>query len=99
MELTSTQRKALRGQAHHLKPHVFVGQGGLTPNVLASIEQALDAHELIKVRFVAMQAAKGDLVQAISEDRDCACAGTVGHVAIFFRPHPDVDKRRVKVPQ
>ena len=41
--LTSSQAKHLRGLAHGLKPVVFVGHKGLTPAVLDSVREALDA--------------------------------------------------------
>lgn len=43
------QRIALRSLASSLKPVVWVGKEGFTPNVLAQIEQQLFDHELIKI--------------------------------------------------
>lgn len=51
MKLTKTQLKHLRSLAHDLKPVVWLGQQGLTNNVLAEIESALLHHELIKVKL------------------------------------------------
>ena len=53
----STKQKHLKGLAHPLKPVVMLGNNGLTEGVLAEIEQALEHHELIKVKIA-------------SEDRD-----------------------------
>ena len=50
--LTGYQKKYLRGLAHKLKPVVMVGQKGATPALFKSVEAALMAHELIKIRFV-----------------------------------------------
>ena len=52
MPLNAAQKRFLRSKAHHLKPVVMVGQHGLNENVLNELDIALDAHELIKVRFV-----------------------------------------------
>ena len=48
--LMSFQKKFLKGRAHGLKPVVFLGQKGLTDSVIDSIHQALDTHELIKLK-------------------------------------------------
>jgi len=50
-KLDGYRRKYLRGLAHGLKPVVFIGQKGLTSEVLSSTEKALETHELIKVKF------------------------------------------------
>ena len=48
--LNSARRSELRAQAHRLKPVVLIGDKGLTESVLAEIDRALKAHELIKVK-------------------------------------------------
>jgi len=50
-KLSSVQKKALRKKGYSLKPVVMIGQHGLTDAVLAEIDTALNAHELIKVRI------------------------------------------------
>ena len=37
MSLTSKERAELRADAHHLRPLVQVGQGGIGPTVIASL--------------------------------------------------------------
>ena len=49
--LSNIKKKALKAKAHALKPSVIIGQHGLTEAVLAEIDVALNAHELIKVRI------------------------------------------------
>jgi RNA-binding protein len=98
-ELAGFQRKALRGMAHDLDPAVLVGQAGLSENVLSSIEAALDAHELIKVRFVDHKESKREFTEKIVEACSAHLAGMVGHVAILYRPHPDPQKRRIVLPR
>ena len=50
--LKSYQKKFLRELAHDLKPIVFIGQKGITPTLLDSLNQALSDHELIKIKFI-----------------------------------------------
>ena len=51
-QLTSQQNKYLRSLAHGLKPLVLVGKNGLTAEVIAAVDAALEKHELIKVKFI-----------------------------------------------
>ena len=50
MPLNEPQRKFLRRLGHDHNPIVLVGQGGVSPNVIAELDRALRDHELVKVR-------------------------------------------------
>lgn len=47
--MNSKQRAYLRGLAMKLQPIVTIGKNGITDSVVAELEVALEAHELIKV--------------------------------------------------
>ena len=49
--LSTKQKQFLKGLAHHLSPVVMLGGNGLTEGVLAEIDNALNHHELIKVKI------------------------------------------------
>lgn len=89
--LTSRQRKALRGKAHPLEPIVHVGQQGVTDAVLRSVDAALLAHELIKVRLHEPEDKRGD-ADALADGTASALCGLVGHTVILYRPHPERPK-------
>jgi RNA-binding protein len=97
-ELTGAQKKHLRGLAHHLKPVVQIGRNGLTDPVLESIAQALDAHELIKVRLADPQGRKRELAEEIAGRTDSVQVGLVGNVVTLYRRHPDPEQRRIEIP-
>lgn len=97
MELTSSAKKQLRGLAHSLEAIVRVGKDGVTPGLLAEINQALLDHELIKVKFLDHKEARRELTQTIAEASGAGVAGVVGHVAILYRPHPEAEKRKIRV--
>lgn len=97
-ELTGAQRKHLRGLAHHLKPVVHVGKNGLTETVVESIDQALDDHELIKVKLVDPQGRKRELAEEIADRSGGAWVGLVGKVVTLYRRQPDPEKRKVDLP-
>jgi RNA-binding protein len=98
--LDGFQAKHLRGLAHGLKPLVFVGHRGITPPVIAAVREALDAHELIKVRFLDEKdrEVKAQLAAQIARETESALAGMIGHTAIFYRRHPEPDRRRIQLP-
>jgi RNA-binding protein len=97
--LTGFQRKALRGQAHGLKPLVRIGKQGLTEGALHEIAAALDVHELIKVHGAGTKEEKQDLARRIEEGTGAEAVGQIGHVLILYREQPDPEKRRIAVPE
>ena len=49
--LKSSQRSYLKSHAHHLEPVIHIGKSGLTEGIIHSINIALLAKELIKIKF------------------------------------------------
>jgi RNA-binding protein len=96
----SRQRKYLRGLAHGLKPVVFVGQKGVTAALDKAVNEALDTHELIKIKFVEFKdkALKSAITTQIEADTGATLAGLIGHTAILYRPQKDPAKRRIQLP-
>ena len=99
-KLTSIQAKFLRGLAHALKPVVFVGQKGLTNSLIDSTDEAFQRHELIKVKFIEFKEKeqKKEITAAIENKTNSRMAGMIGHIAIFYRPQDDPDKRKIVLP-
>jgi RNA-binding protein len=89
--LDSTQRRYLRSLAHPLKPVVFVGEGGVSPAVLKALDEALSAHELVKIRL-RQPADKKDAARELARESASALCGVVGHTVVLYRPHPDEPK-------
>ncbi len=52
MELTSKQRAQLRALANGIDPIVIVGKDGLGDNLIAQLNDALEARELVKGRVL-----------------------------------------------
>ena len=84
--LTSSDRKQLKARAHNLEAVVIVGGKGLTEEVVAEIDRALTAHELIKVRVPSLERADREKIFKDMCDRTGAAAvQQVGKVFILFR--------------
>ena len=99
-ELKGSQKKYLRGLAHNLNPSAFVGQKGLTGALIEEIDNALEAAELIKVKFNDFKdkESKNSLTSEISEATQSHIAGMIGHVVILYRPCKDQEKQQIKLP-
>lgn len=90
VSLTSRERTELKARAHALEPVVQVGNAGLTDRVVAEINRALIAHELIKVRVdAADRVARAEVCAAICARTDAAEVLRVGKVLALWRPRPD----------
>ena len=50
--LNSSDRKKLRGFAHHLEPSIIIGKHGYNEGAKQSINESLSKNELIKIKFV-----------------------------------------------
>jgi RNA-binding protein len=93
MQLTEKQRRHLKGLAHPLKPVILMGNSGLTAAVVAETDRALAHHELIKVRLPGLEREERDATLAELAERTASAMVTrIGHVAVLYRPHPDLPK-------
>lgn len=92
-QLKESDRKYLRGLAHHLRPVVLLGAKGLTGPVMAEIERALDDHELTKVKLNAGdREQRGRDIARIREETGAELVQRVGNIALFYRRHPEKPK-------
>jgi RNA-binding protein len=98
-QLKGSERTYLRGLAHHLKPVVLVGEQGVTDTLIQATNEALDLHELIKVKFNSFKEQKKILAQEIEERTQSEMIGMIGHIAMFYRQQPDQDKRKIQLPK
>ena len=88
--LTGSERKALKARAHKLEPVVHIGAKGLTDEVVAEIERALKAHELIKVRAGGLERdARGEALLVICEKTGAQAVQQVGKVFVLYRKNDE----------
>ena len=86
MPLSQTQCKYLRRLGHSLKPVVSVGGSGLTDNLLAELENALDHHKLIKVRVrVGNRDRRDALLDDLINQSKATLLQRIGNVALLYR--------------
>ena len=95
--LNSRQKKILRAKAHDLKPLILVGKSGVTDGCIQSINEVIEAHELIKVKFIEHKDEKKDLSETISNKTESEIVGRIGHTIMLFRQNPDLEKQKYTI--
>ena len=98
--LNSRQQRFLKGLGHHLQVKAMLGKEGLTEQVIKSINEVVDANELVKVRiqenFPHERKEGGALLAAKT---GTALVQVIGRTALIFRGNPDLPaERRITLP-
>lgn len=91
--MDSAERKALKARAHKLEPVVLIGAKGVTDELIAEIERALKAHELIKVRAPGLDRGQRDaaLVSIVERTR-AEQVQHIGKVFVLYRKNENDDE-------
>jgi RNA-binding protein len=88
--LTARERAHLKARAHALEPVVHTGNSGVTDTLVAEVDRALTAHELIKVKVgAADRADRAAIGDEISARTGATAVHRVGKVLILWRPRPE----------
>ena len=91
--LTPAERKVLKARAHSLEPVVQIGAKGLTDEVIAEVDRALRAHELIKVRAGGLDRDQRDkALDSICRSTNAEEVQHVGKVFVLFRKNENADE-------
>ena len=78
--------KQLRAIAHKLKPVVMVAGNGLSENVLAELDRALNDHELIKIKLaVGSRDARKAIAEEICKQTRAEMIQSIGNVIVILR--------------
>ena len=89
--LSDIKKKELRKRAYSLKPYVTIGQNGLSGSVLAEINVALNAHELIKIRIRGSdKIERSEHCLKIEQQLDAEIIHQIGFITVLYRPKPDI---------
>jgi RNA-binding protein len=94
-----SERAELRAEAHHLSATVHVGQHGLTPTLIGSLDDALRTHELVKVKLgktvdLSAKEAAGQLAESTNSE----VVQVIGRTASFYRRNPDLKRKKEDLP-
>ena len=83
--LNESQKRDLKSKAHHLQPVIIIGKKGVTEEILAAIDKALNDHELIKVKFIDFKDEKKELSAHITNSLNANLIDIIGNIAIYYR--------------
>ena len=98
MSLSQKQIKQLRKLAHHLKVVIIIGQHGITDNVMHEIDNALEIHELLKIRVNAGdKEARNEIIEQIAQQTSSDIIQRIGHVAVFYRANEEKSRDENKI--
>ena len=98
VQLTSAQTRFLRGQAHDLNAMLQVGGKGITDSLVTEVVNALEQHELIKVKVAAEDRETRDaMIAELAQRAGAALVQRIGHTAVLYRPSKD--KRQIVLPR
>jgi len=88
--LTGKQKRFLRAQGNTLEPVVFIGKGEVGANVIKQLDEALLAHELVKVRVLKnCMTSLDDVVSELVLGTESQEIQVIGKNILLYRPNPD----------
>jgi RNA-binding protein len=94
LTLSPGERRAQRAKAHNLTPVVMISAAGPGPTVIAEVERALNAHELIKIRAFSDEREEREAwLHALCESVTAAPVQHIGKILVIYRPKPPEEKR------
>ena len=94
----SKQRAYLKSLAMELQPIVQIGKSGLTPELTAAVQEAVDARELIKISV--LQNCLEDprkMAQIIADRTHSEVVQVIGKKIVLYKQGKD-DKRKIILP-
>jgi RNA-binding protein len=87
-------REELRAEAHHLRATVHVGHHGITATLLQSLDEALEARELVKVQVERnapepVKQIAGELATHVGAE----VIQVIGRKTTLYRYNPDLHRK------
>lgn len=70
---------------HHLEVVVQIGSAGVTKGVISATSQALQDHELVKVKVAMEREGRDEAISALAEGAGAEVAQTLGRTALLYK--------------
>lgn len=88
--LTGKEKRYLRSLANTMEPIVQVGKSSVNDSVLFSLNEALDARELVKVKVLKNCLDEVDEVaKELSAQSNAELVQVIGRNVLLYRRHPE----------
>lgn len=99
MDITSKQRAYLKGLAMNIEPVINIGKSSITPELTASVDEALAARELIKIAvlkncFDDLR----ELASVLAERTHAVPVQVIGRKIVLYRPASKKEDRKIVLP-
>ena len=90
MELTNKQKAKLKSMAQHLDAIVRIGDKGVTPAVINSMNEALKARELVKFSVAhSDRKIRKEMMFELAKTTDAILVNIIGKTALLFKVNPE----------
>ena len=90
--MTGKERAKFRAAANGLEPVFQIGKGGVSNALIAQVEAALDARELIKIKALleTIPQPPKEMAQTIAERTGADVIQVIGGVIVLYRENPEL---------
>jgi RNA-binding protein len=96
-KLPNPQLRKLKAMAQRMDPMLKVGKAGLSEGFMKTVSEALDQHELVKIKFSEFKEQKKELAPVLAEKTSSHLVHQVGNVVVLYRQQPDAKKRKIAI--
>ena len=96
--ITTKQRAYLRSLANELEPIGQIGKGGLSDNLIKTVENALEARELVKLSVLENSPLSArELMSGLCEAIGCEPVQVIGRKIVVYRRSSKEENRRISL--
>ncbi|MDO4814875.1 MAG: ribosome assembly RNA-binding protein YhbY [Gemella sp.] len=96
--LRGKQKRQLRALAHHLNPIFQIGKGGVNPEMIKGIADALEKRELIKVAILQnCDEDKDEVAETISSRTRSELVQVIGHTIVLYKQSSQEKYRKIEL--
>lgn len=87
--LSGKQKRQLRAEANQLRPSVIIGKEGVTPDLMAFLEESFNRRELVKIRVLdSCPDALHIVAGQITGLKNSELVQILGRTLLLYRPMP-----------
>ena len=98
--MTSKQRSYLKSLAMDQSAILQIGKSSLTPEITRSVDEALEARELIKIHVLKNCFDDGSSIAEVLAERTRAeVVQVIGKMIVLYRPAKEEKKRKIVLPK
>lgn len=98
--MTSKQRAYLKSLAMDQYAILQIGKSSLTPEITRSVDEALEARELIKIHVLKNCFDDGSSIAEVLAERTRAeVVQVIGKMIVLYRPAKEEKKRKIVLPK